>query len=84
MSIDLWFTIRENKKTNHIVDTLFFGKQEVYDYKRFVEKVFATYDEALKFIIDNDLSFKNVHIRKSYDFGGGVTDKDYIYKIGRR
>ena len=80
MSFNLYFTIRENKKTTFVCDTFFFGKQQVYDYKRVVDKIFDTYDDAYKFIKDNDLSLKDVHIRKSFDMGGGVTNTDYIKK----
>ena len=76
MSYDIYYTIRKNKKTYHEIDTLFFGKQKVYDYEKVFETpIFDTYEECLRYIYDKNII--NVHIRKTLSTGGGVWDKDY-------
>lgn len=75
MSFDIYYTIRQNFKSSYYVDTLFFGKQRFYDYKRVVEELFDTYNEALNYIIENNLH--DVHIRRTIESGGGCIKTDY-------
>lgn len=84
MSMSCWFSVCENKKTKHTINAMFFGEIEVFDYKDVCNHAFDTYDEAISYIYEHKLSFKNVHVRRTTDFGGGCYHKDYIYRIGRK
>lgn len=78
MSFDIYYTIRSNKKSRYQAETLFFGTQWFYDYKSIVDDVFDSYTDAYRYIIDNNLSFVDVHIRKTLSTGGSCTHSDYI------
>lgn len=84
MSMSRWFEVCENTKTKHVIDAMFFGPTEVFDYKTISEHIFNTYEDAMSYIRNKKLSLKDVHVRAIYDFGGGCSHTDYIYKIGRK
>lgn len=81
MSYDIYYTLRNAKKSYYYSDTLFFGRQKFYDYKRIVEEVFDTYDECLKKAVELDLS--DFVIRYTLETGGGCSHKDYHYGRNR-
>lgn len=81
MSIDIYYTLRSNKKSYYFADTLFFGRKKFYDYKKIVEEVFDTYDDCLNKAVELDLS--EFIVRKHVSTSGGITTKDYRYNRNR-
>lgn len=79
MSYDIYYSIRQNFKSSYYADTLFFGKQKFYDYKRVVEEIFDTYEEAVNYI--NSHSLHDCHIRRTIATGGGLMIRDYKWRF---
>lgn len=83
MSYDIYYSIRENIKTKYYVNTLFYGKKKVFDYKNIEDMlIFDTYNEAILYMRKKHLLTSKYHIRKTISTNGGITHKDYITKKG--